>query len=631
MAVVTSRMDVGKAGRVDAAHVPIALIILDGLGAPDGATAAKIPQLNPWHYARTPNFARYFSAHPYAIVNTHGTYVGLPDDKTMGNSEIGHMNIGAGRQLTSPFSQIEQAIESGEFVTNAVLQHVIAATKQQAQQRGTTPRIHIAGLLSGGEQARRHLTQYGEKSGNVHASMDHMMLISEVCLQAGVDVCLHIITDGRDNGKYTNFKDSLGAIDILQERFGASDRLVIGSISGRAYAMDRDNNYDRIKPAYHAMRGDDSAARLPLVDNTYNAARRAVQQFDGGDEHQPPAAIGAHCMQDGEGFVFTNFRPDRAVQICMAFTAAEEDFYLPLEPGGAVPTVKGLFDRGQLPAFSACVAMAPYAYPLTGNMGDGVIFVHGQERVSTMQVLYPPAALPNVLPEIIARAGYAQLACAETEKYPHVTRFICGGVGRPFNEDEDWVLHPSQGDYNQQPAMQARSVADTVIHSLSQRAHHMIRVNFANADMVGHTINVPLALKQKLANWVTLDEAEQQTLAAQVRDIIQPAVQTLEILDAEMARVEQALIEAGAVALVTADHGNIENLDSNNHTVGAVPAFLVGNPQIIQQFSLQDGSLCDIAPTLLQLMRYCGYAIDTPAEMSGTILLVPNTDHHTIL
>lgn len=566
---------------------PVGLIILDGLGPKKGGTAAKNDLFNPWNYARTPNLDRYFNDNPHCMVKTSGTAVGLPDDKIMGNSEIGHMNIGAGRIPKSPMGLVEEALANDSLKDNAALKDLIDKTKKSGGV------VHIAGLLSGGEQ----------EGGNVHSSMDHIIAISKTCLDNGLEVRLHVITDGRDNP----VRSSLEALDIIEKHFGNNKNFKIASIGGRGFAMDRDQNYNQTEAAYHAMLNDDKAERVISSENSFNIARNIVKQAidEKGekytDEYLSPKAIGTEKMKDGDSFLFANFRPDRAVQICTALVGKDEDFTMPIDKGAPPSEPKNLFTRDKTIKFSAAVAMAPYSYALTGELGNG----ETEGKPSRMQTMFPPEPMKNVLPEVISNSGYKQYAVAESEKYAHVTRFIGCGRGTPF-ENEEWKLHESKGDYNKEPAMQAVHIANSLIEKINDKDTKFFRVNFANADMVGHTVAIPEELQKN---------PEQHK--EEIKKILQPSITALEVLDEQLGRIERALQKEKGIALVGADHGNLEDATFKNHTTGAVPYFVIGDMDKVNKINLSDGSLCDIAPTILHLGRDAGYNLPQPQEMTG--------------
>lgn len=575
---------------------PVGLIILDGLGPKEGGTAAKNSLLNPWHYAKTPNLDRYLSENPHSMVKTSGTAVGLPDDKVMGNSEIGHMNIGAGRVPESPMSLVENALANDSFKDKTALKDLIEKTKKSGGV------VHISGLLSGGSE---------QEKGNIHSSIDHIVALAKVCLDNGLEVRLHVITDGRDNP----VRSSLDAIDILEKHFGDNEKFQIASISGRGFAMDRDQNYKQIEPAYHAMLNDGKADRIVTTageyKNSFALAKQVVKNAiaDKGDEYTDeylsPKAIGTEKMKNGDSFIFANFRPDRAVQICTALVGQDADFYMPMDKGAPPSEPRNLFDRGIPIKFSAAVAMAPYSYALTGEMGSG----ETEGTPSRMQTMFPPEKLKNVLPEVISNAGYKQFVTAESEKYKHVTSFICCGRGTPF-KGEYWKLHPSRGDYNKEPEMQAIPITDSIIEMLKNGEQQFFRVNFANPDMVGHTVAVPDEMQKNPRNHIE-----------EIKKILQPSIKALEVIDEQLGRIEKALKQRGGIALVGADHGNIEDATFKNHTTGAVPYFVMGHKELVNTTKLVDGSLCDIAPTFLNLARRVGYkGLEQPKEMTGISL-----------
>lgn len=659
----------------------LGIIIVDGLGSRQGGTAASNPRLNPWNYAKTPNLTRYLDNNPKSWIGTAGHDVGLPDDKTSGNSEVGHNNAGSGRIPKQAANLIDEAITAGTFAENPALQELIAKTKLEASVLGIEPTVHIAGLCSGGIQGKIDEARIDHQTGNTHASMDHQILLAIICARAGLKVKLHIITDGRDNGLPGAGK-AIDAIGILENCLEGQD-IEIVSISGRYYAMDRDNKFQDIEPAYHAIKGDSQAARIEKLENesSYAMAKRAIQAaYDNGqnDENLMPVALGSHQILNGQSWIFFNFRPDRAVEINTVLLNPDA-VYLPHDPGGTAPVVKNMFDTGAPIQFAAAMAMAPYSYALTGSLGDGIVTSKDSagnivETPSLMTIMYPPERLYNTLPSWLSKYGIKQYACAETEKYSHITRFFAGGVGTPA-DGETWEIIPSGTDYNRFPAMKAVEVTDAFIKAIVGGVYNVGRINLANPDMVGHTVKVPddviKALNaldtmegfdrktfanimmsaimatddekipqpipdvlEKLANDenYTPTEHELQELANTVAEIglnyIRPSIIALETIDEQLGRIETALKENGGIAYVGADHGNIEDATSSSHTTGAVEWWLMGDEAIVNNYPQQliNGRLSDIAPTFLQLMRDVGYQIETPPEMTGSILAVSNSN-----
>lgn len=502
---------------------PIVLCILDGWGDRDSTEANAVRQ------ARTPVFDALRARWPSCQLLTCGEDVGLPDGQ-FGNSEVGHMNLGAGRVVRQEIVRIGQAIREGLLGQNPALKDFIAKLK------ATGGRCHLMGLLS---------------PGGVHAHQDHMAALAGLLDEAGVPVVIHGFLDGRDTppksakGFVTTF---LGAIEGLR---GVS----MGSLSGRYFAMDRDKRWERVEKAYRVI-----AYGQPRSDLGAIAAIQAA--YDGGasDEFVPPIALaGYDGMRSEDGLLFSNFRGDRARELLAAL----------LEPDFAG------FERPNRPVPSAALGMVDY----------------GQELQPLMTTLFPPADLSSPMGEILAKAGYAQLRAAETEKFPHVTYFFNGGREDAFT-DEDRILVPSPkvATYDLQPEMSAPELADKVAAAIDSGRYAFVLINFANPDMVGHTGSLPAAIK------------------------------AVETVDACLGRLVEAVERQGGMMLVTADHGNCETMvdpttgePHTAHTLNPVPCILVGAEP---GTTLHNGRLGDIAPTLLHLL-----ALDVPSIMDGRSLL----------
>lgn len=500
---------------------PVVLCILDGWGI--GATAqGNAPQL-----AATPTMDRLLAQYPSATLTTFGPDVGLPRGQ-MGNSEVGHTNIGAGRVVAMDLGQIDLAIEQGSFATHPPMLAFIDAMKASG---GTA---HLMGVVS---------------RGGVHGHIEHLIAAVRVLAAAGVPVVIHALSDGRDVAPQSVQEDLAVLAGALPE--GAR----IATLSGRYFALDRDNRWDRVALAYEAIaRGQGDAAQ---------SAREAVEAaYAAGitDEFIKPTVIGGYAgAQESDGFFCLNFRADRAREIMAALAAPDFDG----------------FARGDRIAWAAVMGMAEYS----------------AAHSAYMTTMYPKPEIVNTLGAWVASKGLRQFRVAETEKYPHVTFFLNGGVEVPeAGEDRNMPRSPDVATYDLQPEMSCAQVTEQLVGAI-EAGYDLIVVNFANPDMVGHTGD------------------------------LDAAIAACEAVDAGLGRAVSALEAAGGAMIVTADHGNCEMMidpDTGGphtaHTLNPVPVVVLGGPA---DAGLRDGRLADLAPTVLALM-----GLDQPAEMTGETLLI---------
>jgi 2,3-bisphosphoglycerate-independent phosphoglycerate mutase len=507
---------------------PVVLCILDGWGI--GPTEAdNAPRL-----ARTPNFDRIWSDCPHATLTTHGRDVGLPDGQ-MGNSEVGHTNIGAGRIVAMDLGMIDLAIEDGSFFEKPALADFIAALKESGGS------AHVAGLAS---------------PGGVHSHQDHIVAAARALTEAGLKVLVHAITDGRDVPP----KSASGQLSKLASDLPEGARIV--TVSGRYFAMDRDNRWDRIERAWRAIAQGRPDPDAP-GDGCATAAEVAQAAYEAGytDEFIPPAVVtgtGYGGMEDGDGLFFVNFRADRAREILEAI--GDPDF--------------DRFDRGDRPELAGLLGMVDYST--------------GHDRYMT--TVFPKQEIVNTLAEWVSKHGLRQFHVAETEKYPHVTFFLNGGKEPPVEgEDRYMAASPQVATYDLQPEMSAGEVTDHLVAAIGD-GYDLIVVNYANPDMVGHTGD------------------------------LQAAIRACEAVDEGLGRALDALERAGGAMIVTADHGNCETMidpetggPHTAHTLNPVPVILVGGPD---GAGIHDGRLADLAPTLLELMQ-----LEKPPEMTGESLI----------
>ena len=405
---------------------PVMLVILDGWGWREESADNAV------RLANTPVFDRLWSGCPHAFLSASGTEVGLPAGQ-IGNSEVGHLNIGAGRVVVQELPRIGAAIADGSLAKNPVLRDFVAALRKSG---GT---CHLLGLVS---------------PGGVHSHQDHAIALVRLLAEAGLPVRVHAFMDGRDTPPRAG-RDYLRS---FQRQLPDSVR--IATVSGRYYAMDRDKRWDRVQKAYRAIaeaEGPSFDEALAVIDDAYAA--------EIGDEFIVPAVIrGYGGMQDGDGLLCFNFRADRVRQILAAL----------LDPDFAG------FTRNRLPKFAAAVGMAQYSDDLATRMG----------------VLFPPLAMADLLGQVVAAAGRHQLRIAETEKYAHVTYFLNGGEEAP-NEGEDRILVPSPkvATYDLKPEMSAPEVTDKAVAAIDSGNYDLIVLNYANPDMVGHTGNLQAAIR----------------------------------------------------------------------------------------------------------------------------------------
>ncbi|MDY6903983.1 MAG: 2,3-bisphosphoglycerate-independent phosphoglycerate mutase [Thermodesulfobacteriota bacterium] len=500
---------------------PCMLVILDGWGINPESKGNAVAAAN------TPNLDKLFADYPNTRLVCSGEAVGLPPG-FMGNSEVGHLNIGAGRIVYQELMKINRAIDDGSFFTNNALTSIINAVKSN---NGV---LHLMGLVS---------------DGGVHSHINHLKALVKMATEQGLNVRIHAILDGRDTPPDSG-KDFIADLD----KFLASyDTARIATVCGRYYAMDRDTRWDRTERAYRLYtlaEGTDAANAETAVQQAYANGET--------DEFVKPVTVTGDTIDDNDGVIFFNFRADRARQIVRAFT--DPDF--------------GEFERNKRPALSDFVCMTLY------------------DKTFTAPVAFPPENPGQTLGEIISRLGLAQLRIAETEKYAHVTYFFNGGIETPFT-GEDRKLIPSPREvatYDEKPEMSARAVAEELVARIQKTDYALIVVNFANMDMVGHT------------------------------GIFDAAVNACETVDECVGKIVPAFLKAGGAVMVTADHGNAEQMTAENgsphtaHTHNQVPLILVDDNQ--KNATLLEGKLGDIAPTILALM-----GLNQPDEMTGTSLL----------
>ncbi|MEO0486811.1 MAG: 2,3-bisphosphoglycerate-independent phosphoglycerate mutase [Pseudomonadota bacterium] len=500
---------------------PVVLCILDGWG--DRAeTQANAPAL-----AKTPTFDKLRASCPSAHLVTHGPDAGLPTGQ-MGNSEVGHTNIGAGRVVAMDLGQIDLAIEDQSFFANPA----IAAFGEALLETGGT--AHLIGVVS---------------DGGVHGHLNHILAAAQLLTDMGCPVAVHAITDGRDVGPKTADR----YIDALQADLPDGARIV--TVIGRYYAMDRDTRWERVSQAFATMASG-------AGETATTAANAVAQSYELGttDEFILPTAIaGFEGMADGDGLFCLNFRADRAREVLAALCDPEFE----------------AFETGPRPLLAAQLGMVEYS----------------DAHSEYLATAFPKRVIANTLGEWVSKQGRSQFRLAETEKYPHVTFFLNGGVEVPYaGEDRFMPPSPKVATYDLAPEMSADAVTERFVAAI-EAGYDLIVTNYANPDMVGHTGD------------------------------LDAAIQACEAVDRGLAQVVAALEAEGGAMIVTADHGNCELMADPEtggphtaHTLNPVPVILFGGPE---GATLRDGGrLADLAPTVLALM-----GLPIPPEMTGESLI----------
>jgi 2,3-bisphosphoglycerate-independent phosphoglycerate mutase len=519
-------------------HRPFVLIIMDGWGINPRKEGNAIA------LARTPNIDQIAHQWPHTAIKTSGPAVGLPDGQ-MGNSEVGHQNIGAGKRVLQDYTRISESIQDGSFFHNPAFLKAIAHVKRHHSQ------LHICGLLG---------------NGGVHAHESHLEALLRLTEMHDLEhVYIHAFTDGRDASP-TGGVEFMRRLEARAKEIGGDHPAKVATVSGRYYAMDRDNRWDRTGLTYFAMTRGEGLQAI--------SAQAAIQQSydkDVTDEFIMPTVIveDGHpvtAIKEGDAIIHYNFRPDRARQLTKAFV-------MPKLP----PQAEETFHRGPCFADQVFVMMTQY------------------EQGLEAEVAYRADEVEMPLARVISDCSMAQFHTAETEKYAHVTFFINGRREVPFpGEDRVLVPSPKVPTYDLQPEMSAAGITDTAIERIRSGHYDLIIMNYANADMVGHT------------------------------GVLEATIKAVETVDTSIGRIMEATLAVGGNVLITADHGNAEQLIEYNtgkpltaHTTHPVPLYLVV-PQLAQVHLRQDGILADISPTILQIM-----GIPQPKAMQGKSLIVP--------
>ena len=502
------------------------LMILDGFGINDNEKANAVKLAN------TPNIDKLMKTCPTTTIYTSGLNVGLPDGQ-MGNSEVGHTNIGAGRIVYQELTRITKSIEDGDFFSNPELVEAIENCKKNNSN------LHVLGLLS---------------DGGVHSHNRHLYAVLELCKRKDFEnVYVHCFMDGRD----TPPTSGENYIMQLEEKMKEKGVGKIASISGRYYAMDRDKRWDRVKKCYDALvngEGNKATSATIAIEDSY--------QKEVFDEFVEPTVIcngdtPIATIQENDSVIFFNFRPDRARQITRAIVDPDFDG----------------FETKKLKTYFVC-------------------FTSYDETMPNVKIAFKKEPIVNTFGEVISKNGLTQLRIAETEKYAHVTFFFNGGEEKQYpGEDRILVPSPKVATYDLQPEMSAREVTENVVKAINSEKYNAIILNYANPDMVGHTGSLPAAIK------------------------------AVETIDECVGKVVEAVLAHDGTLIITADHGNCEQMidyktgePHTAHTTNPVPLILVSNNE---NYKVKSGKLADLAPTLLEIL-----GIEKPAEMTGESILV---------
>jgi len=506
---------------------PVLLIVLDGFGLGDGGDHDATAR------GHTPFFDHAAKTWPHAKLETSGRAVGLPEGQ-MGNSEVGHMTMGAGRVIDQDITRIDKAVAAGELASNPAIGAAVAAAKRSGGA------VHLMGLLS---------------DGGVHSHQEHLYALLEHLHREGVPAVVHAFLDGRDTPPRSGAA-YLRALRPKLEACGAT----LATVCGRYFAMDRDERWERVQRAYDAI----VRRRGREADDAVAAAEEAYARDETDEFVQPVVLAGGRALASGDAVIHFNFRADRARELTNALTGVRPERF------------EGALDRGDAPPeLAEFVCLCEY------------------DATFGLPVAFPSPSPECILGELVAEAGLHQLRIAETEKYAHVTFFFNAGLEEPF-PDEDRILVPSPRDvdtYDHKPEMSAEELTRRLVERLDAHDYDFVLVNYANPDMVGHTGVMPAAVK------------------------------AVETIDSCLDRVTRKVLELGGSVLLTADHGNCEQMvdpetgePHTAHTTNPVPVYWITRDPGGR--GLHDGSLADLAPTVLELL-----GLPRPDEMTGRSLL----------
>lgn len=502
---------------------PVVLAILDGWGLSETQTGNAI------FLAQTPNMDDLTARYSHTTLTASGEAVGLPPGQ-QGNSEVGHLNLGAGRIVYQELTRINKAIAEHTFEENKVLNKIMDGCKQSGHK------LHLMGLLS---------------PGGVHSHSDHLLALLRMAEHKQLEkVYIHCFLDGRDVPP-SSAKDYVAQLEENLKQIGIGQ---IATVSGRYYAMDRDNRWERVEKAYRALtdgQGEQTKSALSAIERSYEQG--VTDEFVVPTVIVDPIGQPVGRITGGDGVIFFNFRSDRARELSKCFVSAAFD----------------AFERKKLDV--DFVGMTQY------------------EEGLPIAVAFPPEDLTNTLGEVLANAGLRQFHTAETEKYAHVTFFFNGGLEEAYPREERLLIpSPEIATYDLLPSMSAEQVTEGLLQAINSQAYDFLLVNYANADMVGHTGN------------------------------FQAAVQAVETVDKSIGQIAEAVLAQDGVLCITADHGNAECMIATNgepftaHTANPVPFIVVSR----QEYTLRQGILADVAPTILNLL-----GIEQPKQMTGQSLI----------
>jgi 2,3-bisphosphoglycerate-independent phosphoglycerate mutase len=501
---------------------PLVLCILDGFGVAEASASNAVT------LAHTPCLDELYRNCPHSIIRTSGIDVGLPDGQ-MGNSEVGHMNIGSGRIILQDLPKINQAIATNQIITKP---EFIDFVSKLQKAEGC---CHLLGMFS---------------SGGVHSHMDHIIYLARLLAEQGIKTYLHLFADGRDNMPGQFLADVNSLLSVIQDQ----PLVTIATISGRYYAMDRNQRYDRVERCYQAVMSADALRHKDAITAIEDSYAHGVW-----DEFIVPIAIGDYAgVQDGDGLFMANFRSDRVRQLLASLLVPEFTE----------------FPRGHCPQLSASLGMVSYS----ASLDKYIPAIFAAEKIS------------NSLGEVMAAHNLKQLRIAETEKYAHVTFFFNAGREEVFpGEERILIKSPHVATYDLTPAMSAFELTEALVAAINSVQYALLVVNFANCDMVGHSGD------------------------------LNATILAVEVIDQCLAKIIQALELTNGYMLITADHGNAEMMQDplskqpyTAHSTNPVPLIIYG----VESKVLASGRLCDIAPTILQIMN-----LPQPIEMTGSSLL----------
>jgi len=514
---------------------PLVLIIRDGWGVSPSPKEMAEKEGNATLLARTPVCEKLLANYPHTLIGCSGESVGLPDGQ-MGNSEVGHLNLGAGRIVYQDFTRITLAVRDGSIAQVPAFKNLMSSIKS----RGS--RLHLSGLCS---------------DGGVHSHIDHLLALVDMARQYGISkVFIHCIMDGRD----TSPTSGAGYLDQICKHLAKHNYGNIVSIVGRYYAMDRDNRWERVEKAYNLMvEGQGEVFDEPVAAMNQWYQREKTDEFIPATViTNPGLSLEEQRIKDGDGMIFFNFRSDRAREITRALTFSDFNGF----PRKTFPKIE-------------YVCMTEY------------------DKTFPLPIAFPQVSLTNIFTEVMAANNRSQLRIAETEKYPHVTFFFNGGVEAPAAGEERCLIpSPKVATYDLKPEMSAFEVTDKLIDRLKSNTPDVVILNYANADMVGHT------------------------------GVISAAIKAIETVDTCVGKVLATVEELGGTSLITADHGNAERLidvDGSPFTAHTTnPVHLIAVGPDAKQYKLRSGGiLADVAPTMLQLM-----GLPIPPEMTGKSLIL---------